>query len=296
MHAMSSDLGQPTRPASPKLWRTHLYVPAHDERKVLRALDSAADCVVLDLEDAVPMQMKERARSIAKEICADGDSTRVTIRVNRSGSSEGLRDLESLADAPACAFRLPKVEDAAQVEAWSSALTSSGSQAGLILLLESARGIEEALNLARATGRVTRLAVGESDLAADLRTFADEGLTYSRSRVVSASRAAGLESPIASVYTNVKDLDGLRRSSELLRSLGFFGRSVIHPIQVDVVADVFRVSRSEYEWAREVVSSAQSLEETQEQIVLTSGGTFVDPAVLKRATWFLELASAFGVR
>lgn len=294
MHVISSDRSQ--SPPPPTLWRTHLYVPAHDERKVLRAMESAADCVVLDLEDAVPLARKDRARSIAREACTHDSKGNITIRVNPVGTDAGAQDLDALASVPVNGFRLPKVEDVTDVQRWERELQDAGNSASLILLLESARGIERALDLARSSSRVSRLAVGEADLAADLCSIGDHALDYSRMRVVSVSRAAGLGAPIASVYTNLQDVQGLRESSEKLRAMGFFGRSVIHPNQIAVVADVFRVSEAEYAWAQEILEAAPAMQAASEQVALTTSGTFVDPAVLRKALWFSGLAAAFGVR
>jgi citrate lyase subunit beta/citryl-CoA lyase len=157
------------------------------------------------------------------------------------------------------------------------------------LLIESASALRDAPQLAEAHHRIKGLALGEADLAADLRV-SHEGLDWARGWIVTAARSHGLSSPVQSVYTDVADLDGLRRSSVQGRRQGFFGRTVIHPRQIDVVNDAFTPTPEEVARAEGVVALAQTSAEAGETAVLDPDGRFIDPAVVENARLILDLA------
>jgi citrate lyase subunit beta/citryl-CoA lyase len=141
---------------------------------------------------------------------------------------------------------------------------------------------------------VTGIGLGEADLAADLLVDRDEGLVWARGAVVAAARAAGLPSPVQSVWTDVGDPDGLRVSSEIGRATGFFGRSVIHPRQIDTVHDVYTPSAEEVRAAEGVVATATEAAARGEAAALDPNGRFVDPAVVARARTILDRAGGRG--
>jgi len=166
-----------------------------------------------------------------------------------------------------------------------------GCKAVIQCLIESALGVERAFDLARAHARVAGIGLGEADLAADLGVHAEGGLAYARSRIVVAARAAGLPPPVQSVYTNVRDLDGLRRSSEAGRDLGFFGRSAVHPAQIPVINGVYTPSEAEMAEARTLVAQLEAAAETATGAFVLADGRFVDRAVVESARRTLALGS-----
>lgn len=274
-------------PVTSTVARSWLYVPGHHPERVGKALRSAADMVVVDLEDAVPSHLKDVAREAVRELADDPRAPgRLWVRVNSPDTPWGAADLEAVKVLPLAGVRLPRAEHPATVRQVAEELDTP-----IQLLVETAAGLARAEELAGAHPRVVGIALGESDLAADLRVTSDAGLDWARGRVVVAARAAGLASPIQSVYVDVFDLDGLRRSTERGRELGFLGRSVVHPRQIQVVHDVLAPTAAEVESAQEIVDTAERAAAGGESAAIDRHGRFVDPAVVDRARLILDLAS-----
>ena len=183
---------------------------------------------------------------------------------------------------PGVGVRIPKCEDPLALDDLDRRLGSRP----LHVLVESALGVEVAYALTQCVG-VATIGLGEADLRADLGVTDDAGLLWARSRVVNAAAAAGLPPPNMSVYPDVGDLDGLRRSCEVGRRLGFLGRAAIHPTQLPVIAEAFRPSVDDVARARELVDAAET---SESGAVLTADGRFVDEAVLRQARRTLALA------
>lgn len=265
---------------------TLLYVPADRPDRIRRALDSAADEVIIDLEDAVAPDAKDAARSTVAAIAVD-PARSVQIRVNAIGTPWHDEDLAMVAGLDELVgLRLPKCESPAAV---ASIPERVGGRA-LHLLIESAVGVESAFLLAGCHPQVTTIGLGEADLLADLRASDPAALGWSRGRVVTAAAAAGLPAPTMSVFPDHRDLDGLRTSSALGRSLGFLGRTAIHPAQLPVIAEVFAPTATEIAVAREVVAAAEAGEQIGRGAVALPSGKFVDAAVVRQARTVLALA------
>ena len=267
-----------TAPPAPRSW---LYVPGHLADRVAKALTASADAVVVDLEDAVPAAQKDAARELTVALLAErsgDDGTPLWVRVNPPDTDAGRRDVAALAGAPVAGLRIPRAEDPGAVRE-----VAEHTGARLQVLLESARGLSRAAELATAHELVHGLGLGEADLAADLLVDRDEGLRWARGAVVVTARAAGLPSPVQSVWTDVADLDGLRASSRAGRATGFWGRSVVHPRQIAVVHEVYTPSADEVRAAERVLAAADEAAARGESAVLDPDGRFVDPAVVARA-------------
>lgn len=270
--------------ATPRSW---LYVPGHRPERVAKALASAADAVVVDLEDAVPADQKVAARQAVLTLLGQrAPSPQVWVRVNPPALAVGRDDIAALIGANVDGLRVPRAEDPDSV---GDVAERTGLR--LQLLLETARGLSRAVELAGAHELVHGIGLGEADLAADLLVDSDEGLAWARGAVVVAARTARLPSPVQSVWTDVGDLAGLRASSAAGRDTGFFGRSVIHPSQIPVVHDVFTHTQAELEAARDVLATADEAATRGEVAFIDSLGRFVDPAVVDRARVILDRAS-----
>ncbi len=271
---------------------TLLYVPGDRPERVGKALASTADTVIVDLEDAVAPTAKDRAREgLAISLGNPAAVARVRdgalqIRVNGLGSPWWDADLDAVAGLPrSVGIRVPKCEDPVAVAALVSRLPGRAVHA----LIESARGVEAAYELACCPG-VATLGLGEADLLADLGVTDASGLAWARGRLVNAVAAAGLPPPAMSVFTDVADLDGLRGSCTEGRRLGFRGRAAIHPRQLDIIAAAFRPSDEEVRRAREIV--AQSEADPLLGASALPDGRFVDAAVLRQARRILDLTAA----
>lgn len=255
---------------------TALYVPGDRPDRFGTAAASGAEMVILDLEDAVAATSKADARA-AVVAWLTSDRAELPVVQVRINYGEPL-DLAALAAVTApFEVRVPKVESLTQLDLIAAALPGRP----LTALFETARGVENATALA-AHPAVTRLALGESDLASDLGTAAPAAMDYARVRVLFAARANGLEAPMLSAYPAIRDLEGLRRDTERGRDLGWIGRSAIHPTQLAVIADVFRPTTSSVEWAREVLEATAG-----GGVATLANGDMVDAAMVGRARTIL---------
>lgn len=268
--------------------RAWLFVPGHEEAKLKKAL-ARAKVVVIDWEDAVPNEAKCLARELTLRALEKPLETRVLVRVNPLGTTDGAEDQEWLAAHPDLflgGVMVAKAED-------PEALASLGETLPfpLVPLVETAHGLVRAYELARAHPRVERLALGYLDLLADLGArWSPEGgvLDWARCQLVLASRAAGRKSPLDGVYPLLNNPEGLKAEARRARDLGFFGKLVVHPDHVALVEEVF--SSETAETADLFRTMAQALEEAKRQGKVTArlpDGRFVDPAVL---AWAKKLA------
>lgn len=271
--------------------RSWLYVPASRPELFPKALAGPAEAVILDLEDAVPPHAKVAARNALAALLDLPRGKPVWVRANHPATPWGESDVAALAELPVDGVRLPKSENPELVAEVAGRLRRP-----VHLLLESALGVENALALARSSTWVTGIALGEADLLADLAATEASALGYARGRVVSAARAAGLASPVMSVYTALDDLDGLRADTRAARAVGFFGRAVVHPRQVPIVNDAFTPTASEVRAARRIVATMRSAEDAGLGAQVDESGRFVDPAVAHQARLVLALAERDDLR
>jgi citrate lyase subunit beta/citryl-CoA lyase len=263
--------------------RSWLFGPGHSERILARVFDAGADEVLLDLEDAVPPDLKGRARALVAEALHDRPAW---VRVNAVRTGEGAADLAAVGGL-ARGLRVPKVESAADV-AWVQERLG-GREVPLTAAVETAAGVLRAAEIAAAPG-VVHLAFGNMDLGLDLGVDpADEQATlHASSLLVLASRAAGIEPPSDGVWARYQDLAGLRREATWARRLGFFGKSAIHPLQVPVINEVFSPSAQELDWARRVVAAFEASGGAATRL---DDGEMIDIPVAERARRLLALAA-----
>jgi citrate lyase subunit beta / citryl-CoA lyase len=270
--------------------RSYLYVPGSDPRRIEKALASEADAVILDLEDAVAPNRKEEARTTVAEVLRSEHEKPVFVRINAPDSVLAEEDVEAVAGARLAGLRLPKTESPESVRRVAQRLENLGGEAGLQCLIESALGLELAFEIAGAHEKVVGMSLGEADLAADLGVRGDAGLLYARSRLVAATRAAGLPGPVQSVYTNVRDAEGLRRSTMEGKNMGFVGRSAIHPAQIEVINEVFTPTEEEVAEAEDLLARLEESTGTGTGAFALEDGRFVDEAVVGSARLTLALA------
>ena len=270
--------------------RSYLYVPGSDPRRIEKALASEADAVILDLEDAVAPNRKEEARTTVAEVLRSEHEKPVFVRINAPDSVLAEEDVEAVAGPRLAGLRLPKTESPESVRRVAQRLEKLGCEAGLQCLIESALGLEFAFQIAGAHEKVVGMSLGEADLAADLGVRGDAGLLYARSRLVAATRAAGLPGPVQSVYTNVRDAEGLRRSTMEGKNMGFVGRSAIHPAQIEVINEVFTPTEEEVAEAKDLLARLEESTGTGTGAFALEDGRFVDEAVVGSARLTLALA------
>jgi citrate lyase subunit beta/citryl-CoA lyase len=263
------------------MYRSYLYAPGHNAKLVAKVFDAGADAVVLDLEDAVPVAAKETARAMVAAKLAE---RRAWVRVNAVGTPQCEADLDAVAGR-VVGIRLPKVESAEDAQWVADRLPGTH----LICAIESARGVLAAAEIA-SVDAVRALSFGAVDYRRDLHAGAGDLPTlHARSHLAIVSRAAGIEPPVDTVYPHTDDVRGLRKDAEFARSLGFFGKSVIHPRQVPVVHAVFTCTEEEVAWANEVVGA---FERSGGEALRLPNGEFVGAPIAERARRLLELACA----
>lgn len=233
------------------LRRSQLYVPANDRRKVMKSLTIQCDSVILDLEDAVPPDQKEEARSDVADYVTSLDWGRreVCVRINPLSSPWAkaelgiMRKLERLD-----AIVVPKAE---------GSLSGVWSQTGkkLIPIVETAMGLVSIDRVVSSRGAVA-VAYGAADFALSVGGSVSEYMrnVYVKSKIAVHAAAAGIDA-VDNVFFDLNDMAGFRRDAELSRALGFSGKQVIHPSQVEVANEVFSPTTAEIEWAEEVSRS-----------------------------------------
>jgi citrate lyase subunit beta/citryl-CoA lyase len=288
------------------LARSYLFVPGDNTHHLEKVLSAGADAVVLDLEDAVLASQKAQARSIVSEFLQRSTPTAaplVYVRINPVSTAHWKADLQAVFVPFLAGIRLAKAESFSEVAAVDEWLANAERAAGLrhgsiglVPTIESAAGLLAAQSMAQCE-RVQNFCFGASDFANDIG--ADPGpmgleLLYVQSQLVLISRITQLSPPIASVYTNIADLEGLRATSEALRRLGYFGRSCIHPRQLPVVHEIFTPSKEQVAQAWSMVKAHELAAARGVGSVATSEGEFVDQAVVERARQVLRLVDSLG--
>jgi citrate lyase subunit beta/citryl-CoA lyase len=252
--------------------RTLLFVPADRPDRFDKAARAGADVVILDLEDAVPVERKAEARAAAVAWLAEHGGC---ARINALGTPWHEEDVAALRGLT-MGIVLPMAAGAADATA-----VHRTTGAPVLALVETARGVLAAPGLAQADG-VVRLALGALDLAADLRTDDADTLARLRTDLVIASRAAGLAGPVDSVTTDVANGETAGRDARAARAVGMGGKLCVHPRQVGPVAAAFTPDDDEVAWARRIMEAGAA------GGVVVLDGAMVDAPVLARARLILE--------
>ncbi|MEU0563352.1 CoA ester lyase [Dactylosporangium sp. NPDC006015] len=279
--------------------RSYLYVPGDAPAKLDKALDRGADALIVDLEDAVPLAGKARARAIVAAWLADLPAAGPAVWVRVNPGPAGFDDVRAVVGPRLAGVCLAKAGSAAEVAALGTVLAAAEEERGLpvgavpvVPLLETATAVLDAAQIARAP-RVARLQIGEADLRAELGVTLgpdERELLFVRSQVVLASAAAGIAAPVASVSTDYRDLPALRASTVAFRRLGFVGRACIHPAQIPVVNEVFTPSAVEIAVAADLVERFDAAVSSGAGVLVGADGRMVDAAVVRAARRVLDLA------
>lgn len=284
--------------------RTLLFVPGNRPERVAKAFASGADGVAVDLEDAVAASVKVEARDLAvAALRARGEAQCVSaVRINALDTGLAQDDLEAL--QPVLAHLdlivLPKTTSAADVhdvserlERLERAVGLTGGAVSLLPTIESAAGVLAAEPIAAAHPRVRTLVFGVADLSHELGIAPTaEGLELlsARSHVVLAAAAAGRPGPLDGPYLALDDTDGLSRSAAHARNLGFGGKAVIHPRQLEPVRTAFAPTAADLEWARAVDRAFERAEADGVSSIRLPDGSFVDYPIAQRAREMLAEA------
>ena len=274
------------------LWRSILFVPVLNDKFVQGAPKRGADCIQLDLEDAIPPDQKDSARQKVGEV-ADSlaeNGCDVIVRINRSFRL-AIPDIEASVRTSVCALTLPKVPNAAHVRSLVEVVEDVERERGieightqLVVMIETAEALEQMTEIALASPRIVGLIVGAEDLAVSMGMDpTHQALLVPNVRAVGAARTAGCL-PLGFVgsvagYSDLNEYRGLIREA---RSLGFAGAFAIHPDQVNILNQEFSPSDAEIDHATRLVSAFDAAI-AKGQGAVSFGGKMIDLPVVERA-------------
>jgi citrate lyase subunit beta/citryl-CoA lyase len=286
-----------------RLRRTILFVPASNQRMMEKASKLGADMIILDCEDSVPLKEKQVAREYASAAFKQYNwgTKEVGIRINGLDTDFWLDDLKSAAKVSPNFIVVPKMEEAYEVKLLDQIIRHSATGAGqnndyllprIIVAIENARGLMNVESILGASELITAIEFGAEDYSLSLGILSIErpesSSFYARSRVVAAARAFSIDA-LDQAYVNLNDMEGLRKSALDARNLGFSGKSVIHPNQIEVVNQVFSPSSNDISWARRVLE-AWKIAEKEGKGAFRFEDKMVDIVHIKMAEEILRIA------
>ncbi len=285
--------------------RSMLFLPGNTPNIIQNGEILGADAVILDLEDAVAPTEKDSARILVRNAIKymGFGKCEVIVRINAIDTAFWQKDLDAIIPVRPSLIMPPKTSCAADVLAVDAYITQleeklglENGTVGLIPLIETALGVENAYQIASACKRVRAIFLGGEDLTADLRckrTKEGHEIAYARSRMVVAARAAGVE-VYDTPFTDVNDDEGIYVDAQYAKSLGFTGKSAISPRHVKAINEVFSPSMKDIEYAYEVMEAIRIGKE-QGKGAVSLRGKMIDAPIVARAQQTIDAAIALGL-
>ena len=286
--------------------RSMLFLPGNNPNMLINGNCLGADAVIFDLEDAVAPTEKDAARILVRNTMRymDFRGCEIIVRINSIDTPYWQPDLDAVLPYCPGLILLPKTGSAADVLTADAYMTRLEQQLGLeentiglMPLIETALGVENAFAIASASKRVKALFLGAEDLTADLqckRTKEGREIEYARTRLVVAARAAGVD-VYDTPFTDVNDDEGIWTDAALAKSLGFTGKASISPRHVEVINQVFSPTQKEVDYAYEVMD-AITLAKEQGKGAIALRGKMIDAPIVARAQRTIDMANALGMR
>ncbi|MDD3400701.1 MAG: aldolase/citrate lyase family protein [Eubacteriales bacterium] len=287
-----------------QLRRSMLFVPGNNPGMIRDAHIYGSDSIMFDLEDSVAVTEKDAARALVYQALMSlrYGKKELVVRINDLSSGLGIEDLEAIVRAKPNVIRLPKTETAqdiidcereiARIEADAGIEVGS---TGMMAAIESAKGVLNAYQIACSSKRLIGIALGAEDYVTDLKTTRSDGteLFFARNVILNAARAAGIDA-IDTVYSDVNNEEGFLREVELIKKLGFDGKSVINPRQIAPLHKAFMPSEKDLTKARAIM---QAIAEANKRGsgVASLNGKMIDKPVVIRAERLLELYDAANI-
>ncbi len=279
-------------------YRSFLFAPGNHARKVAKVFECGADNVILDLEDAVAKAEKVATRALVVEALQRPRRCGGYVRVNGFATEFCYGDAVAVIGPGLDGIVLPMVEGREQIMAFDWLVGSLERERGLapggidiVPIIETGKGLANARAIAAAGTRVKRMAFGAGDYTLDMNmewTRGESELEHSRAEMAVASRAAGLEAPIDTVWVHINDLDGIAASAKRARQLGFQGKMCIYPPQVEVVNRAFTPTEEEIGFARRVVAAFEKAEREGSSSIQLDG-YFIDYPIVYKARRTLDM-------
>ena len=281
-----------------------MFVPGNNPGMMADAHIYGPDSIMLDLEDSVTLAEKDAARLLVYHALQSVDygNTEMVVRINPLNTPFGRKDIEAVVRAGVQVIRMPKTETADEVREVEAEIERVEERLGclgrtqIMAAIESALGVVNAYDIATASKRMMGIALGAEDYCANLKTqrsqTGDE-LRLARETIVVAARAAGIDA-LDTVYSNLNDMEAFRAEVEFIKTLGFDGKSIINPRQIEVVNEVFAPKEKDIQKARTILAAIREAEARGSGVVAVNG-KMVDRPVVIRAQRTIELAKASGL-
>ena len=273
-------------------FRSWLFAPGNHRRRVEKALSLDADVVILDLEDAVAVAEKPATRELVVAALLGPRTGLGYIRVNAYDTDFCYGDLCVVVAKGVDGIVLPKVEAADQIKSVDWLISQLEHDAGLdvgcidiLPIIETGLGVANVRPIAEAGTRVRRLSFGGGDYSKDMTmnwTLGEAEMAHARAEIALASRAAGLDAPIDTVWVHIKDTDGCRRSAQTVQDMGYQGKLCIHPDQISLVNGVFTPSDEKVAFAERIVAAFDEAE-AKGLASIQVDGYFVDYPIVDQA-------------
>lgn len=284
-----------------RLRRTMMFVPGANAAMLRDAPLYGADSIMFDLEDAVSLKEKDSARVLVHFALKTFDFSQVetVVRIN-SLDTDGAADVEAMVLAGAGVIRLPKTETAQDIVDVDEVITNVEAANGIpvgttkmMAAIESAEGVLNAREIAKASTRLIGIALGAEDYVTNMKTkrYPDgQELFFARSMILHAARAAGIAA-IDTVYSDVDNAEGFKNEVSLIKQLGFDGKSVINPRQIPLVNAIYTPTEAELQNAKEVIWGIREAE-AKGSGVISVNGKMVDKPIVERAERVIAIAKA----
>ena len=285
--------------------RSMLFLPGNNPNMLINGNCLGSDAIIFDLEDAVSPAEKDAARILVRNTMRymDFRGCETIVRINSIDTAFWKKDIDQILPCRPNLILLPKTgsaEDVLEADAYITALEEKlgfeKNTVGLMPLIETAMGVENAFSIASATKRVKALFLGAEDLTADLqckRTKEGREIEYARTRLVVAARAAGVD-VYDTPFTDVNDDEGIWTDAQLAKALGFTGKASISPRHVEVINSVFSPTQQEVDYAYEVMEAIE-MAKAQGKGAIALRGKMIDAPIVARAERTIAMAQALGM-
>jgi len=283
----------------PGLFRSLIFVPGNNPRFLEKAKNLTADIVCFDLEDSVPETEKQNARKLIKDALKSRSEylSSIFVRTNAPLSGKIPQDLKEIVNKGIDGIVIPKVNNIKELKKIEKGLSTLEKKRKLkpiqmIPSIESAEGVVNTYEIASFSKRITALVFGIFDLLNDLGveyTKSSEGAKYSRAKVPVDAKAAGVAS-IDGIWQDLKDVKGFEKDCKIGKSLGYSGKSIIHPDQIQITHRIFHPTKSEIVWAKKVSEAYLKSTKTGKGAT-TVDGKMIDEVHYKQAKAILDLVS-----
>lgn len=282
-----------------------MFVPGNNPSMMQDAYIYGADSLMLDLEDSVMLAEKDAARRLVYHALKEVNygTTEMVVRINPLNTPYGVKDIEAVVKAGVDVIRMPKTETAEEVKEVEAEIERVEREIGvpvgktqIMAAIESALGVINAYSIATSSKRMMGIALGAEDYCANLKTNRSKDgaeLLLAREMIVVAARAAGIDA-LDTVFSDMNDMETFKNEVAFIKKLGFDGKSIINPRQIDIVHEIFAPSQKEIDKARLILNAIKEAERKGSGVI-SLNGKMVDKPVVIRAQRCIDIAIASGL-